>query len=44
MSLFPVENDHGRAEALGEILSVRGLGEPISSYRALRQRGTDQPF
>jgi hypothetical protein len=30
--------------ALGEILSLRSLGGPISSYHALRQWGTDMPF
>jgi hypothetical protein len=30
--------------ALGEILSLRGLSGPISSYHALRQWGTDEPF
>jgi FRG domain len=30
--------------ALGEILSLRSLGGPISSYHALRQWGTDAPF
>src|SRR5262249_27130520 len=30
--------------ALGEILSLRSLGGPISSYHVLRQWGTDEPF